>query len=85
MIFRRMVLMEKKDIFTSVVRVKSNDKYKVVPVKSSREVEESLWIEISKVLSRIYVSVPIEMGSIICKNVLNTGIDIVCSRNIESA
>lgn len=75
--------MENKAIFTSVVRVKGNSKYKVVPVKSSEEVDKSLWIEISKVLSRIYVSVPIKLGSIICKNVLNTGIDIVCSRDIR--
>ena len=75
--------MENKAIFTSVVRVKGHNKYKVVPVKSSEEVDKSLWIEISKVLSRIYVSVPIKLGSIICKNVLNTGIDIVCSRDIR--
>lgn len=76
--------MEDKAIFTSVVRVKGNDRYKVVPVKSSQEVKKSLWIEISKVLSRIYVSVPIQVGSIICKNVLNTGIDIVCTRNVQN-
>lgn len=75
--------MKDKAIFTSVVRVKGNDRYKVVPVKSSEEVDKGLWIEISKVLSRIYVSVPIQMGSIICKNVLNTGIDIVCTRDIQ--
>ena len=75
--------MDNKAIFTSVVRVKGHNKYKVVPVKSSEEVDKSLWIEISKVLSRIYVSVPIKLGSIICKNVLNTGIDIVCSRDIR--
>ena len=28
-------IMEDKAIFTSVVRVKGNDRYKVVPVKSS--------------------------------------------------
>ena len=48
--------MDNKAIFTSVVRVKGNNKDKVVPVRSSEEVDKSLWIEISKVLSRIYVS-----------------------------
>jgi len=71
-----------KDIFTSVVRVKGSNKYKVIPVKSSKEVDKKLWIELSKVLSRIYPSVPIEVGSIICKNILNTGIDIICTRDI---
>lgn len=74
--------MKDKDIFTSIVRVKGSDKYKVVSVKSSKEVDKKLWVELSKVLSRIYPSVPIEVGSIICKNILNTGIDIICTRDI---
>ena len=51
--------MGKKDIFTSVVRVKGSDKFKVVPVKSSDEVDKGLWIEMSKVVSRLYVSIPL--------------------------
>ena len=71
-----------KDIFTSIVRVKGSLKYKVVPVKSNKKVDRSLWIEISKVLGRIYVSTPVKVGNIICKNVLNTGIDIICTRDL---
>lgn len=75
--------MMSKGIFTTVVRVKGNNKYKVVPVKSSSEVDKELWIELSKVVSRIYVSIPIKRNSIICKNILNTGIDILCTRDIQ--
>ena len=32
--------MGKKDIFTSVVRIKGSDRFKVVPVKSSDEVDK---------------------------------------------
>jgi CxxC motif-containing protein len=71
-----------KDIFTSIVRVKGSDKYKMAPVKSSQEVDRSLWIELSKVIGRIYVSLPIKVGSVICKNILNTGIDIICTRDL---
>lgn len=71
-----------KDIFTSIVRVKGSDKYKVVPVKSSKEVDRSLWIQLSNVIGRIYVSVPIRVGNIVCKNILNTGIDIICTRDL---
>ena len=71
-----------KDIFASIARVKGSEKYKVVPVKSSKIVDRSLWIELSKVLGRIYVSTPIEVGEIICKNILNTGIDIICTRDL---
>lgn len=76
--------MDNKGIFTSVVRVKGSERYKVIPVKSSAEVEKSKWIQLSKVISRIYVSVPIKKGSIICKNILNTGLDIICTRDILS-
>ena len=76
--------MDNKEIFTSVVRVKGSERYKVIPVKSSAEVENSKWIQLSKVISRLYVSVPIKKGSIICKNILNTGLDIICTKDILS-
>ena len=76
--------MDNKEIFTSVVRVKGSERYKVIPVKRSAEVEKSKWIQLSKVISRLYVSVPIKKGSIICKNILNTGLDIICTRDILS-
>ncbi|MEQ8197031.1 MAG: DUF1667 domain-containing protein [Clostridiaceae bacterium] len=75
--------MKKKGIFTSVVRTKNNDKYRVIPVKSSEEVNVELWQEFSKILSRIYANIPIECGDVICSNILNTGIDILCTRSIE--
>lgn len=74
----------KEDIFTSVVRVRGNVKYKVVPVKSSNVVDIKFWREFSKVIGRIYVSTPINTGDIICKNILNTGIDIVCTNRIDN-
>ena len=76
--------MDNKEIFTSVVRVKGSERDKVIPVKSSAEVEKSKWIQLSKVISRLYVSVPIKKGSIICKNILNTGLDIICTKDILS-
>ena len=76
--------MNNKEIFTSLVRVKGSERYKVIPLKSSSEVEKSKWIQLSKVISRLYVSVPIKKGSIICKNILNTGLDIICTRDILS-
>ena len=71
-----------KEVFTSLVRIKGNKDHKVVSVKSSTEVDRELFIEFSKVLGRIYVSTPIHIGDIICKNILNTGVDIICTKNI---
>ena len=72
-----------KSVFTSLVRVRGNQSYKVVSVKSNKPIEKYLWIEFSKVLSRIYVSTPINIGNIICKNIMNTGVDIVCTKEIN--
>lgn len=72
-----------KDVFTSLVRVKSDDRHRVVSVRSNKEVDVSLFVEFSKVLSRIYVSSSTKSGDIICKNILNTEIDIICTKNIK--
>lgn len=72
---------DNKKIFTSIVRIKGS-KYPVVPVKSSQPIEKELLVECSKVLSRIHVGAPIKCGDIICKNILNTGVDIICTRSI---
>lgn len=74
--------MNNKDIFTSLVRIKGNENYKVVSVKSTEPIEKELWREFSKVLSRIYINPPIKCGDIICKNIMNTGIDIICTKEI---
>jgi CxxC motif-containing protein len=71
-----------KDVFTSLVRIKGNPNHKVVSVKSNKNVEKYLWREFSKVLGRIYVSTPIKIGDIICKNIMNTGVDIICTKEI---
>jgi len=76
--------MSDKDVFTSLVRIKGDQNYKVVSVKSSQSIEKYLWKELSKVLSRIYVSTPINIGDIICKNIMNTGVDIVCTKSVEA-
>lgn len=75
--------MSQKDVFTSLVRVKGNQNQKVVSVKSNKCIEKHLWRDFSKVLSRIYVSTPINIGDIICKNIMNTNVDIVCTKSIE--
>lgn len=70
-----------REIFTSIVRIKGS-KYKVVPVKSSKPIEKGLLIECSKALSRIHVGAPLKIGDVICRNILNTGVDIICAKNI---
>lgn len=70
-----------KDILVTLVRIKGS-KHNILPVKTKEPVDKKLFIEISKALSRVYVSVPVKIGDTICKNILNTGVDIVAGKNI---
>lgn len=72
-----------KGILTTVVRAKGGKYPKVVPVKKPAPIDKGLWLECSKALSRIYVSLPIKTGDVVCKNILNTGVDIICTKNTE--
>lgn len=69
-------------ILTTLVRIKGSA-HNVVPVKSTKPIDKKLWIECSKALSRIYVGAPIKIGDMVCKNILNTGVDIVCTKNVD--
>lgn len=71
-----------KDILTTLVRIKGT-RLNVVSVKSNKPINKDLWIECSKALSRLYVGAPVRIGDIVCKNILNTGVDIVCTKNVE--
>jgi Uncharacterized protein with conserved CXXC pairs len=72
-----------KKIFTTIVRIKGSSRQKVVPVKSNKPIDINLWIECSKALGRVYINTPIKIGDTICKNILNTGVDIVCAKNVD--
>ena len=71
-----------KDILTTLVRIKGSDA-NVVSVKSNQPIDKSLFIKCSVALSRIYVGAPVKIGDVVCKNILNTGVDIICTRNVD--
>lgn len=76
-------LNENNAMLTTLVRIKGSNICNVVSVKSSKPINKKLWIECSKALSRIHVGPPIKIGDVVCKNILNTGVDIICTKNIE--
>ncbi|WP_027626474.1 DUF1667 domain-containing protein [Clostridium lundense] len=69
-------------IFTTLIRIKGA-KCNVVPVKSDKPINKSLWIECSKALSMLHVGAPIRIGDVVCYNLLNTGVNIICSKNVD--
>ena len=70
------------DILTTLVRIKGGY-VNVVSVKSDRPIEKKLFLKCSRALSRINVGAPIQIGDIVCKNILNLGVDIICTKNVS--
>ena len=68
-------------VITSTVRL--NGSYlNMLPVKTAGSIPKDMMFDIMKVLSEITVTTPINVGDVIVKNVLDTGVDIVSCRNI---
>lgn len=56
-----------------------------VSVKTSSEIPKSLIFKCIKEISGLKVQAPISVGDVIVKNILNTGADIVATRNVDRA
>lgn len=55
---------------------------KLLPVKTSCSIDKSLTLKLVKEVSKVRVDVPVKLGDILVKNILNTGADIVATRSI---
>ncbi len=69
-------------VLTSTVKV-DDELYIRLPVKTSKPVEKKYLMDVMKEINKITIKVPIEMGDIIIKNVLNLGVDIISTKSIK--
>ncbi len=69
-------------ILTTTVRVKGAA-LPVLPVKSERALPKSVIKKSMEALDRVVVSAPVNIGDVIVKNILGTGINIVSSRSLN--
>ena len=70
-------------MITSSVYVEGG-KERVVPVKTRTEIPKPLKIEVAKQLKNVVVMAPIKINDIIIENVLNTGVDIIATGNVDA-
>lgn len=70
-----------KRMVTSSIKVK-NGKDDVVSVKTREAIPKELIFDVLNELKGLEVNAPVSIGDVIIKNVLNTGVDIVASRNV---
>ena len=70
--------------FFSTIRI-SNGKTPMLSVRSTKPVPRNLLLPCATEISKLTVKAPIRMGSIIVKDILNSGIDIIATKTVEEA
>lgn len=66
---------------TSTVSVKGGT-HDVIPVRTNGEISKKLIFDAIEVINKISVDAPVKCGDIIIKNILDTGIDVIATRDI---
>ncbi|BCS81595.1 DUF1667 domain-containing protein [Anaerocellum diazotrophicum] len=70
-----------KRILTTTVHVKSGE-IEFVPVRTTKPIPKEKIFEAISILKGIEVLAPVEIGSVIVKNILDTGADVVTTRRV---
>jgi CxxC motif-containing protein len=70
-----------RDFFTTV-RVKGA-KMPVLPVRSTAPVPKERLMDCVSELSKVEVNAPVKLGEVIVKNILDLGVDIVATRDLD--
>ncbi len=73
-----------KRVVTSTVKIKEGA-LNLLPVKTNDAIPKELIFDLMALLDEVEITAPVKVGDIIVENVLNTGINIVASRNMEKA
>ncbi|MBO1263950.1 MAG: DUF1667 domain-containing protein [Clostridia bacterium] len=68
-------------VITSTVKIRGGI-HKRLPVKTSTDIPKGLNFDVMRELEKIEVEAPIKVGTVLIKNVLGTGADIVATRNM---
>ena len=71
-----------KRMVTSSVKVLNGDQ-EVVSVKTKETIPKALIFDSLNELKKITLTAPVNIGDIVIKNILNTGVDVVATKNIE--
>lgn len=81
-VYARKEVTDPTRIVTSTVRV-SGGSIPMVSVKTKEDIPKDKIFECVRALKGIQVSAPVHIGDIILKNVADTGVDIVATKNVE--
>ena len=71
-----------KRMITSIVRVKNRENC-VVSVKTSQAIPKGMIFQVMDEINRVGVNAPTHIGDVAIANVLNTGADIIITKNVK--
>ena len=71
-----------KRMITSFMRVKNRENC-VVSVKTSTSIPKGMIFEVMEEINKVGVDAPTHIGDVAISNVLNTGADIVITKNVK--
>ena len=75
-------LVDPRRVLTSTVLVK-NGKLRVCPVKSNIGVPKDKMFDIIDAIDSTSITAPVKIGDVVISNVLNLGIDVIATKNID--
>lgn len=68
-------------IVTSTVKVDDGDT-PVVPVKTQSAIPKGLITKCMEEINKVTIKAPVKIGDVVIKNVLETGVDVVATKNV---
>lgn len=69
-------------VLTTTVNLQ-NASTRYLPVKTASPIPKELLLPCMGILKRVMVSPPIDLGDVVVKNVLGTGVDVVATRSVR--
>ena len=69
-------------VLTSTVKIIGGP-LKRLPVKTKEAIPKELLFEAMEEINKITVTAPVQVGDVLIKNLLNTGVDLVASRSMK--
>lgn len=69
-------------LLTSTVKIEGA-KLTRLPVRTKSEIPKDKMLECMKIINTIEVKAPVSMGDLLLENILDTGVDIIASRDLS--
>lgn len=81
-VYARQEIINPQRILTTTVRIQGG-MLPLLPVVSQSTLPKRLIFDCVKVLQGVQIKAPVKMGDVIVQNILNSGVDIIASRDVK--